>query len=170
MTTKRFITDISWDQWKPKEKATVVYIIQDQKILLIRRKRGLGIGKICGPGGKVEHGESLLECAKRETKEEVCLLPEALKLCGKNTFQFSNGYGLIVYIYKGSMFSGTAKETDEAEPFWQNVTQIPFDKMWADSGLWFPMMLNNRLFEGHYLFDGDEIIDYQLVERNTLED
>ena len=65
------VSDIDWDTWQPEEVATLMFIIQGDSVLLIRKKRGLGAGKINGPGGKVEGDETPLDCAIRETEEEL---------------------------------------------------------------------------------------------------
>ena len=43
-------------QWTPDILATLMFVVQDGKILLIRKKRGIGAGKVNGPGGKFEPG------------------------------------------------------------------------------------------------------------------
>ncbi|USZ75295.1 NUDIX domain-containing protein [Halorussus vallis] len=42
------------------QPATLCYLLQpdDEEVLLIRKKRGLGEGLYVGPGGKVEDGET----------------------------------------------------------------------------------------------------------------
>ena len=67
------MTPPDWQNWKPSVLATLMFIVdeQTQKVLLIRKKRGLGAGKINGPGGKIDPGESSLDCAVRETQEEL---------------------------------------------------------------------------------------------------
>ena len=35
-----------WSVWKPTERGVLCFIIRDGRILLIRKKRGLGVGKI----------------------------------------------------------------------------------------------------------------------------
>ena len=64
---------IDWKSWQPGVRATLMFIIDEAKreVLLIRKKRGLGAGKINGPGGKIDPGETSLECAVRETQEEL---------------------------------------------------------------------------------------------------
>ena len=46
-------------------------IIDEDRILLIRKSRGAYTGKLDLPGGSFEHGESPLETVKREIMEEV---------------------------------------------------------------------------------------------------
>lgn len=48
-----------------------VMIFKDGKIMLHRRKAGHGDGEYETPGGHLEFGESIVGCAKRETREEA---------------------------------------------------------------------------------------------------
>ena len=65
------IQDIDWSRWRPVDRATLTFIVKEGEILLIRKKRGLGAGKINGPGGRVEPDETILDCAIREVQEEL---------------------------------------------------------------------------------------------------
>ena len=49
---------------EPKQ-FTIVFIIQEQNILLGLKKRGIGVGKWNGFGGKVEANETIEDAAKR---------------------------------------------------------------------------------------------------------
>ena len=56
-------------QWTPDILATLMFVVQKGRILLIRKKRGIGAGKVNGPGGKFEPGEDALACVMREVTE-----------------------------------------------------------------------------------------------------
>ena len=58
-------------QWTPDILATLMFVVQKGRILLIRKKRGIGAGKVNGPGGKFEPGETALQCVLREVREEL---------------------------------------------------------------------------------------------------
>ena len=64
-------TDVDWENWEPRDRATLLFVMDAGRLLLIRKKRGLGAGKITGPGGHIEPGESPAEAAVRELEEEL---------------------------------------------------------------------------------------------------
>lgn len=153
---------IDWASWQPGDRATLTFVLHDAEILLIRKKRGLGAGKINGPGGRIEPGESKLECAIREVEEELCVTPQELRACGELSFQFCDGYSIHVSVFTARGCVGRASETDEAIPLWTPLDAIPYAEMWADDELWLPPMLAGRSFRGRFLFDDDRMVDYEL--------
>ena len=90
MSDCKRVSDIDWESWVPIDIGTLCFILRGGEILLIRKKRGLGAGKIVGPGGRLEPGESVLECAVRETIEEVGVVPEDPRLRGELRFAASS--------------------------------------------------------------------------------
>ncbi len=156
------IAAIDWATWQADDLATLCFVFEGDQVLLIRKKRGLGAGKINAPGGRIDPGETPLQCAIRETQEELLVTPMDLRLCGEHRFQFVDGYSLHVWVYAARRHEGTATETDEAIPLWSPVDAIPFEEMWADDILWIPHMLAERHFQGQWIFDGDDIVDHVL--------
>lgn len=154
---------IDWKNWVPRESATLIFVIKKGQILLIRKKRGLGAGKINGPGGRIDPGETPAECAVREAQEELHVTPLDVHPAGELMFQFADGYALHGFIFKAFDFEGTPTETDEAEPLWTPLDQIPYPQMWADDEYWLPHMLAGRPFTGRFLFDGDTMLGYDLT-------
>ena len=155
---------IDWESWQPRDRATLLFVIRNDRVLLIRKLRGLGAGKINGPGGRLEENETPAEAAVRETREETGIEASGLTEHGELRFQFTNGYSIHVWVFRASECSGTAVTTDEAIPLWTPLEEIPYDEMWADDRLWLPVLLAGRRFDGRFLFDGDSMLGYALSE------
>lgn len=147
-----------WTAWTPRDIATLLFVRVGGQLLLMRKKRGLGMGKINAPGGRLEPGETPLEAAIREVQEELCVTPEAPRHRGELRFQFVDGYSLHCHVFMSDACVGEPQETAEALPLWVPVEQVPYDEMWADDVLWLPRMLAGFRFDGRFLFDGDRMV------------
>jgi len=158
----RTVAEIDWPSWEPDDRATLLFVIRDEQVLLIRKKTGFGAGKINGPGGRLEPGETPEQCAVREVQEELRVTPVGVRRCGLHRFQFVDGYALWVAVYAADDCEGEPTETDEAEPLWVPTSEIPYDRMWEDDRHWVPLMLAGRRFDGRYVFDGDDMLDMVL--------
>jgi len=156
------VREIDWKSWRAVDPATLVFVVKEDRVLLIRKKRGLGAGKINGPGGRLESGENFKECAVREVREELGVTPLCMVKLGEHRFQFVDGYSIFVYVYRASDLEGLPIETDEAKPFWVGQDEIPFEDMWEDDRYWLPLLLEGKKFSGRWIFDGDRMLDYQL--------
>ena len=51
-------SSINWNTWQPNMLSSLVFIVKDSEVLLIRKKTGLGAGKVNAPGGKIEADET----------------------------------------------------------------------------------------------------------------
>jgi len=149
---------MDWKNWQPRERANLCFIVKDGRILLIRKKRGLGAGKINGPGGKIEPGETALEAAIRETQEEIGVTPRDIEERGVLHFQFADGYSLHCAVFVAQDFEGEPIETVEATPLWFEIANIPYDEMWADDRHWLPRVLAGGRFSAWFEFDGDRMV------------
>ena len=158
----RRISDVDWKRWTAVDPATLVFVIRQGRILLIRKKRGLGAGKVNGPGGRIEPGELPEAGAARELREELGVRAGQLIRLGDHRFQFIDGYSTYVHVYRTSEVEGTPVETDEASPIWCDVDAITFDEMWEDDRYWLPLVLKGRRFSGYWIFDGETMLDYRL--------
>ena len=157
-----------WSAWKPSLVATLLFVVKGDKVLLIRKKRGLGAGKINGPGGKLEVGETPLQCAVRETEEELCVRATGVVELGRLSFQFVDGMRLYCHVFRANDCIGEARETDEAIPRWTPVDALPFDEMWADDREWFHYLLSGQKFTGFFDFDGDEMLSCRVEKVASL--
>jgi 8-oxo-dGTP diphosphatase len=157
--TARSVADVDWDTWQPTIRATLLFVVEAGRVLLIHKKRGIGAGLVNGPGGKIDPGESAAECAIRETFEEVCVTATGVEEAGDLRFQFVDGTAIHCTVFRANGLEGEPTETDEAAPAWYPVDAVPFDRMWADDELWFPHLLSGQRFAGRCVFDADELLD-----------
>ena len=90
-----------------------VLIIKDFKILLGKRKNAHGQGAWATPGGHLEFGETLEECAKRELFEETSLIAESIKkLWFTNDIHLQEGKHYITIFMIVDKFSGKLKNLE----------------------------------------------------------
>lgn len=153
---------IDWSTWDAPTKATLLFVIQGGEILLIKKKRGLGAGKINGPGGKIDPGESPRQCALRETEEELGIVADDPVKLGELWFAMSGVPDILCHVYRAASFSGEPVETAEAKPMWCSLDRIPFGRMWSDDIHWFPYLLAGRGFLGRFAFRGEDVAWHEL--------
>lgn len=156
-------TDIDWHAWRPRERATLMLIIRDGRILLIHKKLGLGAGKFNGPGGRLEAGETPLQAAIREVEEEIRVTPQGIQPAGELWFQFADGHSIQGYVFTATGMAGEPQETCEAIPHWFPLSKIPYHDMWADDRVWLPLALAGQPFIGRFLFDGDQMLGCEIT-------
>ena len=152
-----------WKNWQPTMRASLCFVRKDGQILMIRKKRGLGAGKINAPGGRLDPGESALQAAIRETEEEVGITPLDLTHRGELHFQFTDGLALHCAVFLAGGCVGTPIETDEAIPYWIEPSAIPYHDMWADDVHWLPGVLEGKTFKGYFHFADDVMLNYHLI-------
>ncbi len=163
------VSQIDWDSWEPKETAVICYIFDGDKVMLINKKTGLGEGLVNAPGGRIEEAETALEAAIRECEEETGITPEEPREVGRLNFQFADGYSLKGYVFFADAYHGEMKETEEADPFWIPVSEIPYDKMWADDAIWLPKAIEGAYISGDFIFDDRKMLSYDLKVRELKE-
>ena len=141
-----------------------MFVREGDRVLLIRKKRGFGMGKINGPGGKLDPGETELDCAIRETQEELHVTALNPVKRGELWFQFTDGLAMHVAVFMATAHTGTATETEEAEPLWTPIDSIPFEQMWQDDQYWLHRMLTtNNAFLGVFDFEDDTMLSHEVT-------
>lgn len=159
-----------WDNWEPDMVFSDCYILDGKgNVLLIERKeKGFGFGRVCAPGGQMEAGETATECAIREVLEEVGLEIKDPKHMGYVNFMIP-GNNLRGHIYIATKYSGKLIESDEARPFWCNISEIPFDRMFDDASIWLKAALDNRKFDFYGVCDtSGKLISHEFIlEHNS---
>ena len=76
-----------------------------------------------------------------------------------------------VHVYHASRFTGVPVETEEMRPAWWDVKDLPFERMWPDDEIWYPLFLSDRRFAGTVHFTKTTTIvkhDVREVAADTL--
>lgn len=148
-----------------KKLLTLCVIHKNDQVLLGLKKKGFGEGRWNGFGGKVEVGETTEEAAKREVIEEAGVSVKDLEKMGIMEFSFKDKPEVLeVHLFRATDIVGDPKEGDEMKPQWFHQDELPFDQMWPDDKYWYPLFLQNKKFDGSFLFkDFDNILEYKIT-------
>lgn len=147
----------------PLPQVCVTYLLRngsnDFEVLLGRKKRGLGVSKFVGLGGKLRPGEHPRTAAVREIGEEARLIvdPGQLQHVGLLSYIFSGNPSLSQesWVYLCRNWVGEPAESDEIAPQWHPSRELPFDRMWSDASHWLPQALHGTFTRASYVFAED---------------
>lgn len=105
--------------------AVVVFIVQDDKVLLIQRGMNPGIGKWALPAGFVDYDEAPEEAGIRETLEETHLHVTIDKLLAVYPKK-DNGLADIIIAYSATILGGELQAGDDASDVgWYTRDTLP---------------------------------------------
>jgi mutator protein MutT len=146
--------------------------VDGERILLAMKKRGFGVGKWNGLGGKVQVGETIRQAAIRELEEEACVSTkeENLEHVATIDFHFEDpSWDQQMRVFIVHEWIGEPQETDEMAPQWHPIKDIPYESMWIDDRYWLPRILAGEKLKGAFRFtkEGAEIAKYDLEEYNV---
>ena len=139
----------------------LVYVIQDDKVLLLHRNKEPNLGLWVAPGGKIELHESPREAAFRELREETGLVADELTWRGLCTEVSPRPeWQWMLFIYVASRVHGRLQEDPrEGRLAWVDLDvylrelDIPeADRIFA------PVILENSdrgMIEAKFTYDGD---------------
>lgn len=149
-------------------ETTLILLKKEDKILLGRKKRGFGAGKYNGVGGKIEPGETIEEGMIRETQEEINVTPTKYEKMGEVEFiEFFKGKKLnvIFHLFLCTEWEGTISESEEMDPKWFKVDQLPYDLMFEDDSYWMPYVLEGKKIKAFFEFDENwKMLSYDIKE------
>jgi len=146
-------------------KATLVFPIKNNQILLAKKMKKVGAGKWNGFGGKSELEDvSIRHTACRELFEESGLgiqtTPEKLIAKAVINFYFfdnqTNEPNWLVAIYLVQDFTGEALSTEEMQmPTWFSIESIPYHEMLPADKDFLPKLFGEKTFIGKVRFNQD---------------
>ena len=137
----------------------VLYNKEKDQVLLAMKKRGFGVNLWNAPGGKIEPGETPEQNAIRETKEEINVKVTKTKPAGIMTFYFPDekfSPNWKVYIFRALSWEGEPQESEEMQPRWFKVSELPFDQMWPDDYYWLPPVIEDKSVEAEFYLDNNK--------------
>lgn len=148
--------------------ATLVYVVQGDKVLMIHRNQRLDdlhYDKYNGLGGKFEEGESPRECAIRELKEESGL--DALELYLKGNILFPkfdrHGRDWLVFVYRVEKFVGELiLKNHEGEMKWIEQKSLLDLNLWEGDKLFLPHVFEPGHFEGVIEYVEGKVVNHQI--------
>jgi 8-oxo-dGTP pyrophosphatase MutT (NUDIX family) len=141
-------------------KVTLCILFDKDRVLLAMKKRGFGVGKWNGAGGKLKDGETIEEAMLRETKEEINVLPVEYYEAAVIDFFFDGKeeFNQEMHAFLCKKWEGEPSESEEMLPKWFDINSIPFNEMWEDDRIWIPYVLEGRKIEANFKFDKSEKI------------
>jgi mutator protein MutT len=138
---------------------TLLFLRRDNEVLLAMKKRGFGVGKWNGIGGKIEENESLEQALVRECQEEIDVTPLNFWQVAEHDFkEFHDGKpaDMYVHVYFCDKWEGEPTETEEMAPKWFDINNIPYDSMWDDDKYWLPQVLDGDKLRAEFNVDEDD--------------
>jgi mutator protein MutT len=148
---------------------TLLFLRREGQILLAMKKRGFGINKWNGVGGKLDEGETREQAAVRECQEEIGVTPKNMQLVGEIDFTDLPDVHHYCHVYTTNTWEGEPAETEEMRPEWFNIEDIPYKSMWPDDELWLPTLLTNTRFKATIIINPDDTVQKcEVTEVDTL--
>jgi len=154
--------------------ATLIFLMNEngegKKILLGMKKRGFGINKWNGFGGKIQEGEGIEDAACREIFEEagVIVPKEGLVKMGEIYFYFPHEekWDQIVHVFFAKKWRGEPRESEEMKPKWFDTESIPYNDMWVDDEYWLPEVLDGKRIKARFVFgtDNESMLEHEINE------
>ena len=135
------------------ELTTLCLLTDGDRILLQNRVKADWRGYTL-PGGHIEPGESVVDAAVREMKEETGLTVLNPTLCGVKQFPIDEGR-YIVFLFRADRFEGELLSSEEGQMEWVERSALPSLSTVKDFAELLSVMERGDLSEFLYVPDGD---------------
>jgi len=157
---------------KELPNTTLVFLIKKSEgeitdICLAMKKRGFGVDRWNGVGGKMETNDKTVEeTAKREAQEEIGVCVKNLNKVAELTFFFPHNrdWDQIVHVYLTETWDSEPMESEEMKPKWFLPSELPFENMWADDPYWLPEVLKGNLLKAVFEFGKKDVVKKKKID------
>lgn len=149
------------------KELTLLFLVKEDKVLLAMKKRGFGVGRWNGVGGKLEPGETIEEALVRECQEEINVTPfdcEQMALLNFEEFVEGEKRQMAVHVFVANAWEGEPEESEEMRPEWFPVQDLPLDTMWPDDEFWLPQVLEGKRIRATFTLDDQDVITDKTVQ------
>lgn len=149
---------------------TLCFLIREladgkKQICLAEKKRGFRTGRWNGSGGKLEGNESIEQCIRRETFEELRVRIIDLKFVGCVVHN-NPDIVYVVHTFICTKWNGEPEETEELRPYWVDLDSIPYEKMGVTSIRWLPHVLEGRMLNAFFYYVDGQVTGEQITFLN----
>ena len=139
-----------------KKLATLCFVEQGEKILMMKRRKEPNFGLWTAPGGKIEFAESPHDCVIREIKEETGLTIHQPRLAGIITEVAAKGnFNWLIFAYHVTEFAGDLIECTEGDLAWIDKQEITRLSLPESDYHFIPPIISRRpqLYIGKFYYD-----------------
>lgn len=156
---------------EPNLRYTMCFLrSEDDRVLLLNREAPPNMGLWVGPGGKLEAGETALDCARREFLEETDIDLPNPRFAGIVTWDTETGCsGMYLFVADApaEFEYHTPRKMDEGILDWKEIAWIlhpencgipPHEKHFLKAALEDP-----TTYEHHYVFRKNTLVDYRTI-------
>ena len=152
-----------------KKQTTGIYLIKDNKILfLVRKKENDKIhkqGMYLPIGGHVELGEGIEEATIREVKEESGITVHSLELKGILYIRSQNtgDYDIMMTVFTSSDFTGEPIAGREGYFEWIDLEKMQDVNLYEGDKIYLQLLLNRQFFVIEFLYQNFDLISHKIL-------
>ena len=69
----------------------------------------------------------------------------------------------MVHVYFADSWDGEPKESEEMNPKWFSINEIPFQDMWPDDIFWLPEVMKGNLLKAMFKFGENDVVQSKKI-------